>query len=428
MAQHGLLTMIDSPPKTSRPTYDRDFLKLWAAVSGSLAGTQITGLAIPLIAAVSVGASPLQMGLLAAAGQAAYLVVSVPAGLFLDRIRRRPVMIVTDVGCALLLLSIPIASVVGQVGFFQLCVVAAGVGLLGATGEIAHMAYVPSLVPRDRLVGANSKIQASHSVAESAGPGVGGLLVQLLSAPLAILTDAVSYLLSACLISRIDQEERAPEQLATGSLRQSVTEGFGALTRHPTLRPIVWTSMASTLFGSGLMALYILYASRELQLSPVVIGLIFAIGGVCAVPGALLANRAGRRVGVGPAILWGWVIEAGAWLLIPLAAGPTGWVVLALAASRALEGFAGTIANIHQWTLRQALTPDRLQGRVTASHRFLVYGSGAVGALLGGVLGSLMDLRMAILLCAAGAVLARLAALFTPLQTLRDQPLGAVET
>ncbi|MDQ3443963.1 MAG: MFS transporter, partial [Chloroflexota bacterium] len=406
---------------------DRDFLKLWVAVSGSLAGTQITGLAIPLIAAVSVGASPFQMGMLAAASQAAYLVVGVPTGLFLDRIRRRPVMIVTDLGCALLLLSIPIASVVGQVGFLQLCVVAAGVGLLGATGEIAHMAHVPSLVPRERLVSANSKIQVSHSVAESAGPGVGGLLVQVLSAPLAILTDALSYLVSACLISRIEQEERAPGQPATGSLRQSVTEGFGVLTRHPLLRPIVWTSMASTLFGSGLMALYILYASRDLELSPVVIGLTFAIGGVCAVPGALLANRAGRRVGVGPAILGGWIIEAGAWLLIPLAAGPTGWVMLVLAASRALEGFTGTIANIHQWTLRQAVTPDRLQGRVTASHRFLVYGSGAVGALLGGVLGSVMDLRMAILLCAAGAVLARVAALFSPLGTLHDQPLGAVD-
>ncbi|MBA3378826.1 MAG: MFS transporter [Chloroflexia bacterium] len=428
MTQRGLLTMTDTAPKASRPTFDRDFLKLWVAVSGSLAGTQITGLAIPLIAAVSVGASPFQMGMLAAASQAAYLVVSVPAGLFLNRIRRRPVMIVTDLGCALLLLSIPIASVVGQVGFLQLCVVAAGVGLLGATGEIAHMAYLPSLVSRERLVSANSKIQVSHSVAESAGPGVGGLLVQVLSAPLAILTDALSYLVSACLISRIEQEERAPGQPATGSLRQSVTEGFGVLTRHPLLRPIVWTSMASTLFGSGLMALYILYASRDLELSPVVIGLTFAIGGVCAVPGALLANRAGRRVGVGQAILWGWIIEAGAWLLIPLAAGPTGWVVLVLAASRALEGFTGTIANIHQWTLRQAVTPDRLQGRVTASHRFLVYGSGAVGALLGGALGSVMDLRMAILLCAAGAVLARVTALFSPLGTLHDQPLCAVET
>lgn len=305
MTQRGLLTMTDTASKASRPTFDRDFLKLWVAVSGSLAGTQITGLAIPLIAAVSVGASPFQMGMLAAASQAAYLVVGVPTGLFLDRIRRRPVMIMTDLGCALLLLSIPIASVVGQVGFLQLCVVAAGVGLLGATGEIAHMAYLPSLVSRERLVSANSKIQVSHSVAESAGPGVGGLLVQVLSAPLAILTDALSYLVSACLISRIEQEERAPGQPATGSLRQSVTEGFGVLTRHPLLRPIVWTSMASTLFGSGLMALYILYASRDLELSPVVIGLIFAIGGVCAVPGALLANRAERRVGVGPAILWG---------------------------------------------------------------------------------------------------------------------------
>ncbi len=400
-----------------------DFLKLWAALSGSLVGSQMTALAIPLIAALELGASPLQMGAFAAASQASYLLVSLPAGYFLDRMRRRPVMIATDVGCALLLLSIPIVAITGTIGFVHLCVVAAGVGVLGALGEIAHMAYAPSLISRERLVDANSRIQVSHSVADSAGPGLGGFLVQLVGAPLAILTDAVSYAVSACLIASIDQPEPHPRShKAAQPLRQELAEGFRLLLTHPLLRPIMWSSMASTLLSSGIMALYILYATRDLGLSPLGIGLIFATGGLCVVPGALLADWAGRRIGIGLAITWGWLIEAVAWLLIPLAVGPTALVILVLGLARVLEGTTGTLANIHQWTLRQALTPDHLHGRVTASHRFLVYGAGAIGALLGGVLGSFLDLRVAILLCAGGAFLVRLATFFTPLRSLRALP------
>ena len=167
------------------------------------------------------------------------------------------------------------------------------------------------------------------------------------------------------------------------------------------------------------MALLILYATRDLHLSAIMIGAIFAIGGLCAIPGAMLADRAGRRFGIGGAIVWGWLIEAAAWLVIPFAIGPMALVVLMLGLSRAVEGCSGAVANIHQWTLRQTVTPDHLQGRVTASHRFLVYGSGAIGAMLGGVLGSMTDLRTAIFLCALGALVARLAAVFTGLRHYR---------
>lgn len=281
------------------------------------------------------------------------------------------------------------------------------------------MAYLPTLIGREHLIPANSKIQMSHSVADSAGPGVGGLLIQLLSAPFAILADAFSYLFSAVMLLRIETPEPIPAHQREGTLRQALSEGVAALLGHPLLRPIVLTSIASGFFSSGMLTLFILYASRELNLSPLMIGGVFALGGICAVPGSLVADWAGRRFGIGQAIVGGWMLEAAAWLLIPLACGPAILILGVLGLSRGLEGFTGAVANIHQWTLRQVAIPDHLQGRVTASHRFMVYGSGAIGALLGGALGSLVELRVAILLCALGGLAARSLALLTPLCTFR---------
>jgi predicted MFS family arabinose efflux permease len=201
-----------------------------------------------------------------------------------------------------------------------------------------------------------------------------------------------------------------------------IAAGLRALLGHPLLRPIILASVTANVFMSATVALYLLYATRELGLGPAIIGLIFAVGGVCAIPGALLAPRAAQVLGVGPAIIGGWTLAGVAGLLVPLAAGPTLAVVAILALARALDGVAGTVANIHQWSLRQIVTPDRLQGRVTASHRFLVYGAGAFGALLGGSLGSTLGLQPALLVCAVGVLLAPLWAVFSTLRCLGEQP------
>ncbi len=405
---------------------DGDFRKLWAALSSSLLGSEITLLALPLLAALTLGASPVQMGLLAAAGQLPFLLVSLPAGIWVDRARRRPILIATDLGCALLLLSVPLAAALGRLGFAQLCLVAFGVGTLAALGEIAHYAYVPSLVGRAGLVEANSRIQISHSAANSVGPGIAGVLVQVLSAPVAVLLDAASFLVSAGLLRAINRPEPPPARPDRAEpAGRAIVAGLRALLDHPLLRPIILSSIAAALCLGGLEALFVLYATRELGLGPATLGLIFAIGGLCAIPGAILARWAARRWGVGPAILGGWTLEAGAAILIPLAGGPVWAIIATLAASRALGGLVGTVANIHQWSLRQAVTPDALQGRVTASHRFLVYGSGAIGAILGGLLGAGLGLRPALLVCALGMVLARLAALPSPLRRLRESPTRA---
>jgi MFS family permease len=400
-----------------------DFEKLWAALSVSLMGTEITALALPLLAVLTLEASALEMGVLAAAGQVPFLLFSLPAGAWLDRRPRRPVLIATDVASAVLLLSVPLAVPFGGPGFAHLCVVAFGVGTMTVVAEVAHYAYVPSLVGRDHVTEANSKLQVSYSASAAAGPGLAGALIQLLTAPLAVVADAASFLVSAVLLRSIRRPEPPPEPSAARlPLRRSILDGLRMLLGHPLLRAIIVVSVPIAFFTAGFLAIYVLYATRELELSPATIGLIFAAGGVGAITGAMLARRAADRFGVGPAMIGGWFLAAAGTLLVPLAAGPTVTVVVILGLAKAFEGITDTVANIHQWSLRQIVTPDHLSGRVTAGHRFAVYGAAAVGALAGGALGSLVGLRGALVVCALGALLSPLLAVFSPLRSLREQP------
>ncbi len=252
---------------------------------------------------------------------------------------------------------------------------------------------------------------------------MGGVLIQVLSAPIAVLIDAISFLCSALLLSSIRKTE-APidaDGESVGMLR-AVRDGLRMLLGHRLLRPLMVISIPIGFFGAGVTALYILYATRELELSPLLIGAIFAVGGVAALPGAMLAERTGRRFGVGRAILGGYALVGIAALLIPLAAGPTAVVIAVLMLGRALDGVAETVANIHQWTLRQAVTPDRLAGRVTAGHRFIVYGACALGAFASGALGSVIGVRGALLVFAVGITLSPLLGLSSGLRDLHDQP------
>jgi MFS family permease len=397
-----------------------DFNRLWAAHSASLFGSEITALALPLMAVLLLDASPGQMGVLAAAGTAPFLLCSLLAGVWVDRRRRRPVLVVADLARAGLLLSIPLAAGMGVLRIEQLYLVMFVVGVFSVFFEVADYAYVPSLVGRESVVEANSKLQISYSAAEAGGPGVAGLLVQFISAPGAIVIDAVSFLVSAVLLQRIERPEPPVETETSRSLRYDVESGLRTLLGHRLLRPIVLASITDSIFLRGIAAIFVLYATRELQISPVTLGVILAIGGIGAIPGALLSASAARRFGVGPTIIGGWLIGAATWLLIPLATGPL--TVPLLAVSMLLGGIAGTIVNVQQWSLRQLVTPDALQGRVTASHRFLVYGAYPLGALLGGWLGMELGLRPAIALCALGALGAPLWVTFSPLRRLREQP------
>jgi MFS family permease len=397
-----------------------DFRRMWAAQSASLFGSEITALALPLMAVLVLDASPLQMGLLAAAGTAPFLLCSLLAGVWVDRRRRRPVLIAADIARAGLLLSIPLTAWLGTLRIEQLYAVTFTAGVLGVFFEVAHYAYVPSLVGRESVVEGNSKLQISYSAAEAGGPGVAGLLVQFISAPGAVAIDAVSFLVSAILLRRIEAPEPPVATQSSRGVRHDVEVGLRALLGHRLLRPIVLASITDSIFLKGIAAILVLYATRELEISPIILGVILAVGGIGAIPGALLSAPAARRFGVGPTIIGGWLIGAATWLLIPLATGSL--AVPMLAATMLLGGVAGTVVNVQQWSLRQLVTPDALQGRVTASHRFLVYGAYPLGALLGGWLGAELGLRPAIALCALGALTAPLWVAFSPLRRLREQP------
>ena len=380
-------------------------------------------LALPLIAARTLGSTAFEMGVLAGVGQAPFLLFSLPAGAWVDRLPRRPMLIATDVGSALLLLSIPIATIFGGPTYLQLCAVAFGIGTFALLYDLGHYAYVPALVGRGQLTKFNSRLQISHSAAAAGGPGVAGLLIQLLSAPIAVLADAVSFLFSALLLRAIRKQEPPVDvQDQAGGMLSAVRDGLRMLLGHRLLRPIVAISVPNGFFESGLLALYILYATRSLHLSPVLIGVIFAAGGVGAIPGAILADRSGARFGVGRTIIGGYALAGLAALLVPLAVGPTAAIVAILMLGKWFGGITDAAANIHQWTLRQVVTPDRLAGRVTAGHRFLVYGACALGAVASGGLGSVVGVRAALFVFAVGMLVSPLIALPSPLRDLRDQP------
>jgi predicted MFS family arabinose efflux permease len=284
------------------------------------------------------------------------------------------------------------------------------VGTFNVIYDVAHYAYVPLLVGQDRLVSANSKLQLSYSLAEAAGPGIAGLLVQWLTAPFALLLDSVSFLLSAFYLSKM-RAQVAP--VAPVRDEGSMWEGVRLLLTHPLLRTIIGATMLSTFFTDAILGIYILYASQTLHLTPLTLGVLFAVGGLAALPGAMLADRVARHLGRGPTIITGWWLSGAALLLIPLATPATALALLLC--YHLASGLTGTIANIHQWSLRQAVTPPALHGRVTAGHRFLVYGAGAVGALSGGLLAEAIGVREALWVCAIAGIGGPLSTMGSPL-------------
>lgn len=405
----------------------RDYRKLWAALSVSLLGSEISLLALPLYAAVTLQSSPLQMGVLASIGQLPYLLCSLPAGVVADRVRRRPLLVGCDIVSAGALVSVPIATAFDGPGFVHLCSVAFVVGTATVFTEVAHYAYVPVLVGRRDLTQANSRLQVSYSVAESAGPGIGGLLVQLITAPFAVLVNAVTFVVSGVLLASIRDPEPPPDpEPGRASMRRTLLDGMKPLLSHPLLRPIIVTGIFVAFFEAGITALYVVYATRELGLNAATIGLVFVIGGLGALPGAVLARRVAERIGVGPAIAAGLFGSAATAGVLPFVSGGPAVVIAFLGVAKALGALLFTVANIHQWTLRQSLTPDRIAGRVTAAQRFLVYGSGSLGALAGGALAEAVGLRAALLALALGALISPLFTVASPVRGLQRQP-GEVE-
>jgi predicted MFS family arabinose efflux permease len=414
-------------PAVAAPSLWRhpDFVRLWCGSAVSLLGTQVSAVALPLTAVLVLGAGPWEMGVLSAARWLPYLLLGLVAGVWADRVRRRPLMIGTDLVRALLMGSLPLAAAAGALRFEQVVAVAFGMGVLSLFFEAAYQAYLPALVPGAALVEGNSKLELARSSAQVAGPALAGGLVQLVGAPFALLFDAGSFVASAGALARVEALE-APPGDAGGrrALRREVAEGLRWVFGHPLLRPIVLNNMSRMLAAGATGAVFVLYATRRLELSPGVFGLVLAAGGPGAVLGALSAPALINRLGPGPLLVVTFAAEGFIALLVPAAALLPAAPVL-LAGAQCGIWYLLTAGSVAELSLRQTVTPRRLQGRMNATMRSLNWGTVAAGALGGGALAERFGLTATLVGAALWMILASGWTLFSPLRRLRVMPAAA---
>ena len=405
---------------------DRDFVTYWAASAISDVGSQITALALPLIGAITLGASAWEMGVLTAAGSAPIVIFGLFAGVLVDRLRRRPVLIATDLLRAALLLTIPLASLFGVLRIELLALVAFVAGTLSLMFDLAHLAFLPTLVRRDDLVEGNSKLEVTAAVAQVVGPGVGGGLIGTIGAPFAIVIDALSYLVSGWLITNTRTVEAArPAVAERAGLWREIHEGLRAVFAQPILRALMACSASINLFGKMFLAIYVLYMTRDLGLGPVGVGLVLATGGLGSLAGALVGGPATRRFGFGPVIIGSALAFGLTGLLVPLAVLFPSVALVMVVGAEFLQWMAILVYYVGAITVRQAITPDRLYGRVNATIRFVAGGAMPVGALLGGVLGEIVGLPLTLVIAELGTLLGVVWLAASPLRHLRALPHAA---
>jgi predicted MFS family arabinose efflux permease len=379
-------------------------------------GSDITGVALPLTALILLGATPAQMGLLGALEAAPVLLLGLFAGVWVDRLRRRPLLIAADLGRALLLLAVPLAFFMGILRIELLFVITPLLAALTILFTVAGQSYVPSLVERDNLVEANSKMGASRSVAEIGGPAAGGLLVQAASAPIAVLIDALSFLFSALTLGLIRKPEARPlpDQTTTRNVWREVAEGLRLVLHDHSLRALAACAATFTFFGYFYQALYALYVVQVLGVPEGAYGFLIGAGGAGALLGALLVGRIVRRFGPGPAAAGSLALAGIIQFAIFLPIEPLPLRIAVLAAAQFLGDIAIAVFLINELSLRQALVPDHLLGRATASVQSLVAGVGLAGALVAGVLGSALGPQYTLIIATVGIMLAPLWLIFSP--------------
>lgn len=402
-----------------------DFRKLWAGETVSLFGSQITLLALPLTAVLELRATPAQMGILGAAGYLPFLLLALIAGVWVDRHRRRPILIAANLGRASLLGFVPILAAFGELSIEVLIVIAFLVGLCTVFFELAYQSFLPRLVAPEQLVEANGKLSATASLAEIGGPGLAGILVDALSAPVAIAFDALSFLVSAAALSRVRRPEPAPSPAHVEGIGKEIGEGFRETVHNRYLLAFAGEAATYNMFWSAIDAILVLYAVRKLGIGAGALGVLLAIGSVGALLGAALTGRAAKRFGLGTTIVSASVLGAVSPLLMPLAHGRTILAPSVLAIALFVRGFGVTGCNVHVWALRQAITPDRLLGRTNAVYRLITYGVVPLGALLGGFLGEQIGLRAALLVGTIGVACSWPWLFFSPARRLRELPTTA---
>jgi len=418
---------------TRRPGLIRhpDFLKLWTAETISQFGTQVSLLALPLIAATILDVPPFEFALLATLEFLPFILLSLPAGVWVDRLRRRPILIVTDVGRAIALISVPIAVYFDVLTIWQLYVVGFTIGCMTVFFDVAYQSYLPALVERDDLVEGNSKLEISRSAAQIAGPGTAGILIGLVTAPLAIVLDAISFLFSALFLFLIRRSEPRPTPRVDAGgkgpgMRTEIAEGLRYVLTNRYLRTIAASTALFNLAGSVATSILLLYLVRELDFSPELLGIAFSLGAIGFLAGALIASRVAARFGVGRTIVGAAMLSGPAFL--PIALAPADIALPFVAAGGFLGGMGGAIYNINQVSFRQAITPERMQGRMNATMRFIVWGTIPVGTITGGFLGGLIGLHETIWVGAIATLFAFVPVFLGPVRSIVTMPLPAGQT
>lgn len=395
-----------------------DWRRLLVANATSLAGSHVTDLALALIAVLELGATATEVGVLAACRTAAYLVVGLPVGAVVDRVDQRAALVIADLGRAAAVASIPVAAFLGVLGLTQLFVVAAVAGLLSVLGDVTQQTLVPRLVGRDALPVVNARFATVQSFVQVGGPGVGGLLIQLVGAAFAMVADALSFLVSAALVWQIRHRRAAPEPSARRSFLVEIRAGLTFVARSRPLRMITLASAWYNLVSGATGVVLILVLARELRLSAGLIGGIYSVAALGGVLGSLVVGRLVSRVGVGRTMTVGLVVAAAGGALVPtVGAGATLW----LAAGGLLVGGVGLVTyNVAQVTWRQRTTPSDLLGRVNATVRLVVTGAVALGAAAGGLLAEMFGLRPVLWANAGALLLAVLLVATSPLGRGRE--------
>ncbi len=400
----------------------RDFMRLWSAQAVSAFGARITREGLPLAAVMTLDATPAQLGVLAALSMGPGLVVGLLAGGFVDRRRRRSILISADLLRFAILMTVPVAAWLQLLTIEQLFVVAGLVGAASVLFDLADNAFLPSLIERDQLMEGNSKLGVTDSVAEIGGPALAGVLFQLLTAPFAIAVNAGTYLVSALLLGgiRVQEAAGAPAEDEVGHWGSDLAFGWRAIMAQPLVRPLLLSTMVQSLFFSFFGGLYALWAIRHLGLSPAALGVTIAVGGVGALIGAVLASRTTRVLGIGPAIIVCGLISAASAFLIPLAppAQPL-WGMAFLMGAQLIGDAFGVAAIIPATTLQQTVIAQRALGRVGAIFHVARGGLAVLGALLGGWLATVIGVREALLIACAGGAIGPLIVLASPLRSLR---------
>jgi MFS family permease len=407
---------------------DRDFVKLWSGETVSLIGTQITQFTLPLVAILTLHTSVFQVGLLNACRTAPVVGVSLFAGVWLDRRRRRPILIACSLGSAVLIALIPITDALGLLTIGLLYLICLAVGVLSVVFDIGVLSYLPTLVERRHLADSNSKMQASMSLSLVAGPGLAGALVGLLTAPVTLSLDAVSYLCSAIGLISIDKPEEPPEAPAVRpSVRSSIAEGLHAVYGSPVLRSLLNLSATFNFVQAGFITIFVVYGIRVLHLGPFRLGLVLGAIAVGGIVGAMTSNRVSRFFGVGPTMLVG---LCGATLcplvlLIPRDASITSMTLMI--GTELLYGFGVLSFNVITVTVRQTVTPNRLLGRMNASYRMVLFSMAPLGSALAGLLGQHFGLRTALVIAVLAFPSAILWTISSPVVRLREMPAGPAE-